>query len=57
MKNIGWINYKNVKIILIKIIKDHLQLIKIKILKVWDNFYVHVKIIIKIINGSCKTKK
>jgi hypothetical protein len=32
-KKIGWINYKNVKIILIKIIKDHLIKIKIKILK------------------------
>ncbi len=33
IKKFGKINYNNVKIILIKITKDHLLLIKIKILK------------------------
>jgi hemoglobin-like flavoprotein len=49
MKKIGKINYNNVKIILIKIIKDLLNMIKIKILKFWEIFYHNVGQIIKII--------
>ncbi len=57
MRKFGKINQNYVKIILIKIIKNHMKKMKIKILEVQENFYQVVNKIIKIIKKLCKIKK